>query len=389
MMGTTEIYDRLVEAVQLVGDDAAIRVHAEYEPQAGPSAKVYPPTYIGPDKETPLYHLEQRWDMDGESVDVVVLDSYQSQANRVEAALKSSADDLQLPQLIVETEADGHLVRISNLDAPHRSRDAYFLDSEIDGVAFDKTDIGVALSTATADNATAYLRYAPYDLIYGVWDSHRGKRIATKFARIFTSEMIGWGVLQGKKAATKGDPLNLAKTTHKFSEWRPDAQTGDKVGKKADTSDIGHGMIPTGPTEPAGGVSVRSITRTAVLSLTALARYTFPAGDASASVEGRAALAALALVGDRLAFGRAGINLRSGSDLVLTSERLEWVRRAREPESFALEIEEAQSLLELAQARLASVGVEWAGDPVLLQPNQRLARLIEQTFAVPEIDVKS
>ncbi len=384
----TEVYDRLVEAVQLRGDDAAIRIQAEYEPQAGPSAKVFPPTYI-PGQDQERYHFEPRWGEEGKPVDVVVLDSYQSQANRVEAALKANAEELQLPQLVVEMVADGRLVRISSLDAPHRSRDAYFLDSEIDGVAFDKTDIGVALSTATADNATAYLRYAPYDLIYGVWDSHRGKRIATKFARIFTSEMIGWDVLQGKKAATKGDPLNLAKTTLELGEWRPNTQTGDKKSKTANTSDIGHGMVPASPDESIGGVSVRSITRTAVLSLTALARYTFPAGDTSVSVEGRAALAALALVGDRLAFGRAGLNLRSGADLVLTSERIEWVRRANEPEPFELTNEDARSLLGTAQARLASAGVEWVSEPVLLQPTERLARLVEQTFAVPEIDATS
>lgn len=382
-----EFYDRLAAAVQLKGDDAAIRILAEYEPQAGPSAKVFPPTYIA-SSDNVRYHLEVRWGDDGEEVDVVVLDSYQSQANRVEAALKANAEELGLPQLVVETKADGRTVRISSLDAPHRSRDAYFLDSEMDGVAFDKTEIGKELNTATAEDATAYLRYAPYDLIYGVWDSHRGKRIAIKFARAFTSEMIGWGVLPGKKSATKGDPLNLAKKAHEFSEWRPDAQTGEKIGKSADTSDMGHGMVPTSPDESIGGVSVRSISRTAVLSLTALARFAFPTGDVDATVGGRTALAALALVGDRLAFGGAGVNLRSGSDLVLTSERVEWVRRGDEPELLELTTADALALLDLAQTRLASVGVDWAREPVLLQPNDRLAALIDETFAVPEFDAK-
>lgn len=388
MTAIEELYDRLAAAVQLKGDDAAIRIQAEYEPQAGPSAKVFPPTYAAPEGNTPpLYHLETRWGGDGEPVDVVLLDSYQSQANRVEAALKANAEDLGLPQLVVETQADGHSVRISSLDAPHRSRDAYFLDSEIDGVAFDKTEVGKALNTATADDATAYLRFAPYDLVYGVWDSHRGKRIAIKFARAFTSEMIGWDVLRGKRSATKGDPLNLTKTTHEYSEWRPDAQTGE-IGKKVETSKIGHGMIPGSPEESTGGVSVRSISRIAVLSLTALARFTFPTGGVDATIEGRTVLAALALVGDRLAFGGAGINLRSGSDLVLASERIEWVRRANEPELFEMATADALSLLELAQTRLVSVGIDWASEPVLLQPNDRLAALIDETFAVPELDAK-
>lgn len=387
MTASDTLYDRLAVAVQLKGDDAAIRIHAEYEPQAGPSVKVFPPTYI-PGADQVRYHFEERWGADGEPVEVVLLDSYQSQANRVEAALKANAAELRLPQLVVETEADGRSIRLSSLDVPHRSRDAYFLDSEIDGVKFDKTAIGSALNAASGDDATAFLRYAPYDLIYGVWDSHRGKRIAIKFPRAFTSEMIGWHVLRGKKSATKGDPLNLAKTTHEYSEWRPDAQTGAKIGKTAETSDIGHGMVPTSPEESIGGVSVQSITRTAVLSLTALARLSFPTNSADASVEGRTALAALALVGDRLAFGAAGVNLRSGSDLVLTSERIEWVRRASDPEPFDLTTTEARSLLEVARDRLASAGVDWVAEPVLLQPNSKLARLIEETFAVPELDAK-
>ena len=164
-----EIIDRLATALALDGDDAAIRVHAEYEPLAGPEAKVFRPTYIGP-----TYHVEERWTQDGERVTVCVLDSYQSQANRVEEALKQEAQQLGLPQLVLETEVEGRPVRLSNFDTPHRSRDAYFVDSVLGGERFDRSELGKALELVDARNATAAMRHFPLDLVLGVWDPTGG-----------------------------------------------------------------------------------------------------------------------------------------------------------------------------------------------------------------------
>lgn len=380
-----DLIDRLTSAVTLESDDAAIRIHAEYQSSAGPTAKVFPPTYLPSDGSR--YHFEERWGEEGQRVKVVLLDSFQSQANRAETALRESAENLGLPQLVMEAQLGDRTVRVSSLDAPHRSRDAYFLDSELDGKRFDETDIGEALNSVSAENATAALRYAPYDLVFGVWDSHRGKRIATKFPRSYSSEMVGWDAVVGKRAATKGDPLNLpGESTVPLSEWRPGTQTGQK--KKADLklNKLGHGMIPGQPEEEAGGVSVRSITRDAVLSLTGLARLLFPVDGGDATTEGRTALAALALLGDRLAFAGAGLHLRSGSDLVLLSERIEWIRRGGEADAFDLPVSEARELLTTAQDHLRGAGVPWSGEPVVLRPSERLRKIIEQTFYVPTLD---
>lgn len=384
-MDTEQILDRVEKAVTLEGDDAAIRVHAEYQPQAGRTAKVFPPTYLPADGTR--YHFEERWDATGERVPVVVLDSFQSQANRVEAALRDQAESLGLPQLVLEAQLEDRTVTVSTLDAPHRSRDAYFLDSELDGVAFDKSEVGQALARVTADDATAALRYAPYDLVFGVWDSHRGKRIATKFARTYSSEMLGWHAVSGKRAATKGDPLNLpGKSGVPLAEWRPETQTAQKRKQQWELNELGHGMIPGQPSSEAGGVSVKTITRDAILSLVGLARYRFPLDGTDVTFAGRAALAALALLGDRLAFGGAGLHLRSGSDLVLTADRVEWVRRGGEPEPFELTVANARELFEAARQRLEGVGLVWDGDPVMLTPSERLQNIIEETFYVVSLD---
>lgn len=379
-MKTEGILDRLEDAVMLRSDDAAIRIHATYQPQAGAKAKVFPPTYL-PDGET-KYHFEERWGDDGETVSVVVLDSIQSQANRCERALDREADRLGLPRLLLRAALKERDVEISVLEAPHRSRDAYFIDSQIDGTPFDATEIGRALNSVTAKDATAALRYAPYDLVYGVWDSHRNRRVPTKFPRSYSSEMLGWEAVPGKRAATKGDPLNLPGTQGVVrSEWRPNDEGGKK---KPVLNELGHGMIPGQPSGEAGGVSVRKITRAGVLSLTALAALKFPVSSGDANAAGRVALAALALAADRLAFAGAGLHLRSGADLVRVSDTLSWVRAGTEPEPFELTREAALDMLERARQRLADAGVEWSGDPVVVEPSEKLREVMEQAFFVPE-----
>lgn len=386
-MDTGTFLDRLEQAVMLRSDDAAIRIHAEYQPLAGRTTKVFPPTYLPSDGSR--YHFEERWGENGERRNVVLLDSFQSQANRAEAALREVAEDMGLPQIVMEVEVAGRTVRVSSLDAPHRSRDAYFLDSELDGMAFDETEIGRALSAVTAQDATAALRYAPYDLVLGVWDSHRGKRIATKFARSYSSEMIGWDAIPGRKGATKGDPLNLPGTsTVPIAEWRPGTETGQKKNQELKLNELGHGMIPGEAAEDSGGVSVTSITRDAVISLAGLARFRFPVEAGEATAAGRTALAALALLGDRLAFAGAGLHLRSGSDLVLTAERIEWVRRGGATESFDVPAVEAREILAKARERLADTGVAWSGEPVIVRPSQRLRGIIEQTFTTPTLEAE-
>jgi len=382
-MTAQELWARLEAAVTLASNDAAIRVKATYEPQGGPQMKVFPPTYIATGDGT-RYQFEHRWRGD-QQVEVVLLDSIQSQAKRAGIALAEVAEELGLPQIVLEAKLEDRVVRLSSLVAPHRSRDAYLIDAEIDGTPFDKTPVGESLNSVTPDDASAALRYAPYDLIYGVWDSHRGKRVPIRFPRVYTSEIIGWDVLRGKKAATKSDPFNLpARDEVPLAEWRPETATAQKKKTNVRLSELGHGMAPVAPDESIGGVSVRAIERQAVLSLTGLARLRF--GDNAGDATCRVALAAIALLGDRLAFGRSGLNLRSGSDLVLTGEQLEWVQAGGKTEPLTLEVEAARELVTLAATQLRDAGFAWSAEPVVVSPSPRLSEVIARTFYVPELD---
>lgn len=376
-MATTEaLYERLAAAASLEGDDGAIRIAASYEPGAGSTSKVSPPTYRMDAKDVPPYVIERRYTSDGVLEDTILLDSRQSQANRCEEALQDAVDSgrLRLPFLQLDIGTHDRAVRITSLTAPHRSRDAYFRDAQDeDGIPFDKTPLGQALAAVTpADASTLYL-HSPADLVYGVWDSHRGLRMATKFARAYTSEIVGHGAEVGVRAAGRSDAYTSGARPvgGKNGDWDP-------KGKGSKLSEVGLGSIPPTTAGP-GGVSVTGITRNATLSFAGLARVRV-GSTADATRSARAVLAALALVGDRLAFGAPGIFLRSGCDLVLDTETVEWVGRGRATEPVDLDRGGAVELFVHAVERAEAAGLTWASESVRLMPQAKLQRVVDEAF---------
>ncbi len=390
------LLDRIEQAATLSSDDAGVRITAAYEPAGGPGSKVFPPTYPFKDEK---YALEERYDQAGELHQTVLIDSFQAQANRCELALLDAIDDglLSFPYLQLRGEvpmADGSAVvpiRITSLEAPHRGPDAYFRDSEnSDGVEFDKTDVGAALRRADARNARAYFRHVPTDLIFGFWDSQRGGR-GVKLARAYTSEIWGWNPKVGRRGAGRLDPMNIEKARIAFPDKKPGefVVLGDgpvpKGMKEKAPSNAGHGnAITSDGANP--GVAVTGIERSAFISAAALERLRFPNDDARdprADSAARAVLFALALAGDRLAFDRPSVWLRSGCELVVTTSRLAWLRRGGEHDEFTLSPAEAIKLVSRAVERASAAGISWAAEPVTLRPKQNLLDLMAQTFAEP------
>src|SRR2546430_13269870 len=92
----TLTYDDLRSAV--ARSTAGVRLTVTLEPAGGPGDKVFPPTYEGG-----RYATERRRVGEVE-MDAVLLDSVQSQANRMELALKAALDraELALPVLAVD-----------------------------------------------------------------------------------------------------------------------------------------------------------------------------------------------------------------------------------------------------------------------------------------------
>jgi CRISPR-associated protein Csb1 len=395
---TTELLDRITEGVGGRSDDAGIRIVATYEPVAGADSLVFPPTYPAPANEPDAgkYAISLRH-IDGEVHKVVLLDSFASQANRVEETFQDAIDDgvLALPYVETAATVDEHPVRVTNLSAPHRGPDAYFRDSEAeDGTAFDETEVGRELRLADARNARPFFRYTPTDLVFGFWDSQRGGR-GVKLARAYTSEIIGVDPEVGRRGAVRFDPNNITRVAIAYPDKHPEGFVVldvDDEGKTAKPpkgmrekkpSEAGHGNVPAKDANP--GVSVTSISRAAFLSLTALSRLRFPDGDGARSVEvdraGRAVLACLGLLGDRLAFGRASLFLRSGCDLATVGTEMQWVGVGGAGDPLDLSVDDAHALLAASVERASSVGLQWAPEPVRLRPKENLLKLLAASFA--------
>ncbi|MBP9025896.1 MAG: type I-U CRISPR-associated protein Cas7 [Phycisphaerae bacterium] len=196
------------------GTAAAFRCVTEYQPAGGPGDKVFPPTYEGG-----KYATEKRFVPGREApVDCVLLDSVQSQANRMELALLDAweAGRLELPVIVVNFN-DARLekqIRVTSLDAPHRIADAILRDS-FDGTGerrklFRQSERGKRLDMVDLRNATALLEMCPTALIFGMWDSTGPKGgLGAKFQRALVSEIVGYDAIPGVKTSSRIDPLMI------------------------------------------------------------------------------------------------------------------------------------------------------------------------------------
>jgi CRISPR-associated protein Csb1 len=383
-----ETYDRLLRAVQLAGDDAAVVFDSRWEPAGGAETRIYPPTYpldaVDPDRQRP-YIVEPRR-VDGEAVMTVVLDQVPSQSNRVEEAVYQAvrAGRLGLAHLLLEHElSNGRTVRVSSFTAPHRFADAYWRDSLVDSVSFDQSHIGRQLRAATAEDCTALYEREPFSILLGSWDSHRKGRPA-RFPRVYRSEMFGIAPEFGRRAAGRMDPHNLGgavqhpeRATDGSGRWEHVVPEGRAV-KAERLSAIGHGNIAPVPSH--GGVTVGGVRRLASLSMAGLARLQF--GDAAppAADAAKAALAALALLGDRLTFAGPGLWLRSGCELVQLSDTIAWQQRGGRTEAWDLDVADAFDLFEHARARAADHGLAISDEVVRLTAGKGLAKALDHAY---------
>ncbi|MCB9698539.1 MAG: type I-U CRISPR-associated protein Cas7, partial [Alphaproteobacteria bacterium] len=140
----------LVKLNRLVaGDAVAIRGVATLEPAGGPGDKVFPPTHAVEERNKnhgAKYAFEDRR-IGGNNVHCVLLDSVQSQANRMEEALQALWDEkkVTLPVVSADFSAIAPEVGIvTSLSAPHRIADALLRDSLI---AEDGREVPFRVST--------------------------------------------------------------------------------------------------------------------------------------------------------------------------------------------------------------------------------------------------
>jgi len=388
----------------VAGDTVAIRGTATLEPAGGPGDKVFPPTHAVDDnnnkKPGAKYAFETRR-IDGHYVMCVLIDSVQSQANRMEESLEGLwvEKKIALPVVSIDFSSVAPEVgRVTSLSAPHRIADALLRDSLLDGQLFRLSDIGKSFTDASTKNATALFKVCPTGLIFGLWDSTGPKGgLGAKFQRALVSEIVGINAAYGSKTESRIDPVTTGKIDYPLFKaavreemWTAEqsqalTENGEaiKVGKSEKAgkpSAVVLGNIAPSIDSVAGGVTIDKARHTVVLSLASLRRLGFTTG----AEEARTVLAALGLLAVFAAESR-GHDLRSRCLLVPkkgAALKLEAVARDGTTTPVDLDLPGAITLYSEAVGKLPK-GVKFdkpAGEALAeLQPSPKLADLVKKS----------
>src|SRR5690554_1064512 len=116
----------------MVAESAALRRRQRLQPVGGKGDKIFPPTYPGEGRNAPPRHVYERRRVNGEDAWCVLVDSVQSQANRLEECLiEAFHDGVRIPHVVVDFSKAGldGVTEVTSLDAPHRVYDAILRDS--------------------------------------------------------------------------------------------------------------------------------------------------------------------------------------------------------------------------------------------------------------------
>lgn len=380
------------------GSAAAFRCRRRLQPAGGPGDKVFPPTFAGA-----VYAIEKRRIAGREEpMTCVLLDSVQSQANRMEVALQEAveAGRIELPLVVVDfsdydptgdieaDEAAGRLIekvgRVTTLQVPHRLSDAILRDSELEGERFRRSAKGKTLNVVGLPNATPLFELCPTALLFGMWDSTGPKGgLGPKFERAIVSEIVGVGAEWEEGNRSRGvrrDPLEISRNVPVLRDADKSllrvAEPKEKGAIRP--AEINHSSVPFDSAN--SGLTIEHAEQITVISLIALRRLRFPLDgkvDPHVDVAAQTVLAALGLAAAVLAF-EAGVDLRSRC-LLWPDEPMVWElldRPGEEPTTFLLSGDRAVELLNGAVAAARQVGLVWRAEPLVLQPSSELVKLV-------------
>ena len=382
--------------------DAAIRRLQILQPVGGLGDKIFPPTYPSEGRGNLPSHVFERRRIDDGEIWCVLVDSVQSQANRLEEALLDVAEKglISLPYITVDFEGKGlePLERITSLDAPHRVYDAILRDSSLKNKQFMETEEGQRLTEAKLADATALLELSPSSLLFGAWNSQgEGGGMGAKFSRVLVSEIMGINVpvdefivnkstgelgvrTAGKRTGSRIDPLGILRKVEIYKgnsvqEWSTTKGNTGEGAKSVRPSEIGHSNIP--PTITALGVTCHHIEHRATITLAGLRKLRFGGGERD--VQGRTLIASLGLLALLEQCGR-GYALRSRCDLVCEDSPtapLELVHADGSVEEFALDLTAARNLYQEAYKKAKQGGFKFRS--LTLKPQKKLIEIIQRS----------
>jgi CRISPR-associated protein Csb1 len=194
---------------ELLSEDgpSAIVLTEELEPAEGRSSVFFPPTYAPPQgakEEKPRYALTKEG-----LLSTVVVDSVESQANRLEQLFKKDEYRELIPQIWIKIKTiEGKELKVNLLDVGHRIADALVRCS---GLA---EEVERALERFKYEgDATEIARLSPTSLLFGFWDS---RNTGVKAPRLLRSEIRAWKVKEVVRYAQFSPAL--------LKEFRPEKE---------------------------------------------------------------------------------------------------------------------------------------------------------------------
>lgn len=269
---------------EAISRGAALRCRTKLQPAGGEGTKVFPPTYAGAVYATEKRRVPGRDD----PVECVLLDSVQSQANRMEEALQEAMDSGRLAAAgaaipVIEVDFTPYFPgelrdpvgKVSSLQAPHRIADAILRDSLLEDQPFRQSSLGKQLDLVSVRDATALFDMCPTALVFGMWDSTGPKRgLGAKFERAMVSEIVGIDAVYGVKTSSRIDPLGIRSGIELWDDGKGNwtlEKTGKKFGRNKDTqgkpSAINHGNVVPSFTKYQKGAEGRDPLRPASVEL--------------------------------------------------------------------------------------------------------------------------
>ena len=414
---------------EAVGRDAAFRRVRRLQPVGGQGDKIFPPTYPPERRGASPRHVFERRRVEDKEIWCVLIDSVQSQANRLEEALLAAAEEggeherVRLPYVSVDFSKAGlePLERITSLDAPHRVYDAILRDSLLNGTPFMQSEEGRRLAAAKPADATALLELSPTALLFGAWHSQgEGGGLGAKFPRALVSEIMGVDTpveeivsnrytdksgrgidgrhvfvhveevtdgrrtremearTAGRRTGSRIDPLGILRKVEVFkgasaSDWSTDKGDVGKGAKKVRPSEINHSNIV--PTIEPLGVTCDHAEHRVTITLAGLRRLRF--GGEAKDAAGRALIASLGLLAVAEQDTR-GYALRSRCDLVCDGDPpLELVRADGSTVPLDLDRAGARHLYRQAYVEASQVGFGFRS--LTLQPQAKLIEIVRRS----------
>ncbi|MDG6934381.1 MAG: type I-U CRISPR-associated protein Cas7 [Nitrososphaerota archaeon] len=235
---------------------AAVVRKEKLMPIAGKGSVIFPPTFAGEQGEEvkPDYVIDSTPDGD-----IVLLDSVESQANRIEKLFMPPDGPYRnlVPQIEISVRNKDKDTTINLIEAPHRIADALVRFSDL------KERAGKALMQVEQKNDyTEIARISPFSLLFGTWDSRGISGGRVKIPRAFASTVRGYNTYRLHRGYAYTPAVRLYMGQDEVEEALE--QTGNRG-----LSKVGMAQVPG--TVAQGGVIVKGdIVRESILSFVSL-----------------------------------------------------------------------------------------------------------------------